>query len=145
MPKGVLWRQADILVAALGGRAADGKILETLDEYVERAKTVSMKMFPAAPYMHGAGHWIALTALHQGNTVFIQSDVERLDPADILSSDRTGEDQLPADRRRRVRAADRRRDPNGKYDLTSLGVILSGGAPLNASIKAEILDLCRTS
>src|SRR5262249_37845193 len=32
MPKGVLWRQADILMAALGGGP------KTLDEYVERAK-----------------------------------------------------------------------------------------------------------
>ena len=141
MPKGVLWRQADILVAALGGRAADGKILETLDEYVERAKTVSMKMFPAAPYMHGAGHWIALTALHQGNTVFIQSDVERLDPADILSlieREKINFLQIVGDAFARP-IVDAIR--NGKYDLSSLGVILSGGAPLNASIKAEILDL----
>ena len=141
MPKGVLWRQADILVAALGGRAADGKILESLDEYVERAKTVSMKMFPAAPYMHGAGHWIALSALHQGNTVFIQSDVERLDPADILSlieREKINFLQIVGDAFARP-IVDAIR--NGSYDLSSLGIILSGGAPLNASIKAEILDL----
>jgi fatty-acyl-CoA synthase len=141
MPKGVLWRQADILVAALAGRAADGKILQTLDEYVERAKTVSMKMFPAAPYMHGAGHWIALTALHQGNTVFIQSDGERLDPADILSlieREKINFLQIVGDAFARP-IVDAIR--NGNYDLSSLGIILSGGAPLNASIKAEILEL----
>ena len=32
-------------------------------------RSLSMKMFPAAPFMHGAGHWVALAALHQGNTV----------------------------------------------------------------------------
>ncbi len=141
MPKGVLWRQADILVAALAGRAADGKILETLDEYVDRAKTGSMKTFPAAPYMHGAGHWIALSALHQGNTVFIQSDVERLDPADILSlieREKINFLQIVGDAFARP-IVDAIR--NGKYDLSSLMIILSGGAPLNASIKAEILDL----
>jgi acyl-CoA synthetase (AMP-forming)/AMP-acid ligase II len=141
MPKGVLWRQADILVAALAGRAADGTILQTLDAYVQRAKNVSMKMFPAAPYMHGAGHWIALTALHQGNTVFIQSDVERLDPADILSlidREKINFLQIVGDAFARP-IVDAIR--NGEYDLSSLGVILSGGAPLNASIKAEILEL----
>jgi acyl-CoA synthetase (AMP-forming)/AMP-acid ligase II len=141
MPKGVLWRQADILVAALGGRAADGRILETLDAYVERAKTVSMKTFPAAPYMHGAGHWIALSGLHQGNTVFIQSDVERLDPNDILSlieREQINFLQIVGDAFARP-IVDAIR--SGSYDLSSLGIILSGGAPLNASIKAEILDL----
>jgi len=141
MPKGVLWRQADILVAALGGRAADGRILETLDEYVERAKTASMKTFPAAPYMHGAGHWIALSALHQGNTVYIQSDVERLDPHDILSlieREKINFLQIVGDAFARPIVDAIRK---GHYDLSSLIIILSGGAPLNASIKAEILDL----
>jgi acyl-CoA synthetase (AMP-forming)/AMP-acid ligase II len=141
MPKGVLWRQADILVAALGGRAADGRILETLDAYVERATTVSMKTFPAAPYMHGAGHGIALSGLHQGNTVFIQSEVERLDPADILSLIEREEInflQIVGDAFARP-IVDAIR--SGSDNLSSLGIILSGGAPLNASIKAEILDL----
>jgi len=141
MPKGVLWRQADILVAALGGRGADGKIMQTLDEYVERAKTGAVKTLPAAPYMHGAGHWIALSALHQGNPVFIQSDVERLDPHDILSlieREKINYLQIVGDAFARpiVDAIKK-----GNYDLTSLNVVLSGGAPLNASIKAEILEL----
>jgi len=141
MPKGVLWRQADILVAALGGRGADGKIMQTLDEYVERAKTGAVRTLPAAPYMHGAGHWIALSALHQGNPVFIQSDVERLDPHDILSlieREKINYLQIVGDAFARpiVDAIKK-----GNYDLTSLNVVLSGGAPLNASIKAEILEL----
>jgi len=144
MPKGVLWRQADILVAALGGRGADGRVIDTLDGYVERAKTAGVKTFPAAPYMHGAGHWIALTALHQGNTVYVQSDVERLDPADILSlieREKINFLQIVGDAFARP-IVDAIR--NGRYDLSSLAIILSGGAPLNASIKAEILDLLPT-
>ena len=136
MPKGVLWRQADILVAALGGAG-----VETLGAYVERAKTAVTKTFPAAPYMHGAGHWIALSAFHQGNTVYIQSDVEKLDPHDILSlieREKINFLQIVGDAFARP-IVDAIR--NGRYDLSSLGVILSGGAPLNASIKAEILEL----
>ncbi len=141
MPKGVLWRQADILVAALGGRNPDGRILDSLDEYVERAKAAFMKTFPAAPYMHGAGHWIALSALHQGNTVFIQSDVERLNPADILSlieREKINFLQIVGDAFARP-IVDAVR--NGRYELSSLAIVLSGGAPLNASIKSEILEL----
>ncbi len=141
MPKGVLWRQADILVAALAGRGADGRVLSSLDEYVERARTSNVKTFPAAPFMHGAGHWIALSALHQGNTVFVQSDVERLDPHDILSlieREKINFLQIVGDAFARpiVDAI-----AGGRYDLSSLAIVLSGGAPLNASIKNEILDL----
>ena len=141
MPKGVLWRQADILVAALGGRGADGSIMQTLDQYVERAKVAAMKTFPVAPFMHGAGHWIALSALHQGNTVFIQNDVERLDPADILAligREKINFLQIVGDAFARP-IVDAIR--SGAYDLSSLAIILSGGAPLNASMKREILEL----
>ena len=69
---------------------------------------------PAPPFMHGAGHWIAFLAINGGNTVVIQDDVDRLDPADICAVDRAGEGQLPPDRRRRLRPADRRRDGDGR-------------------------------
>ncbi len=141
MPKGVLWRQADILVAALGGRGQDGKILESLDEFVTRAGMVDMKTFPVPPFMHGAGHWIALSAFHQGNTVYIQDDVERLVPDQILALIEREQIQFlqiigDAFARPIVDALKRSR-----YDLSSLAIILSGGAPLNVSIKNEILDL----
>lgn len=141
MPKGVLWRQADILVAALGGRMPDGKVIDSLETYVARAKMTDMKTLPAAPFMHGAGHWVAFSAFHQGNTVFIQSDVERLDPADILSlveREKVQFLQIVGDAFARP-IVDAIR--HGRHDLSSLAIILSGGAPLNASIKAEILDL----
>jgi len=141
MPKGVLWRQADILVAALGGRGNDGRVFATLDDYVARAKLSSMKTLPAAPFMHGAGHWVALSALHQGNTVYIQSDVERLDPHDILSlieREKVAFLQIVGDAFARPIVDAIKHD---RYDLSSLAIVLSGGAPLNASIKAEILEL----
>ena len=41
MPKGVLWRQHDVFVAALGGRRRDGTPVEDLEEILERAKSPS--------------------------------------------------------------------------------------------------------
>ena len=38
MPKGVLWRQADIFVTALGGRRGDGPEFESIDAIVEHAQ-----------------------------------------------------------------------------------------------------------
>jgi fatty-acyl-CoA synthase len=144
MPKGVLWRQADILVAALAGRTPEGKPLETLDEYVARAKTGAMKTCPVPPFMHGAGHWIAFSAWHQGNTVFVQSEVQKLDSHDVLSlieRERINFIQIIGDAfARPLIDAMRTR----QYDLSSLVMILSGGAPLNAAMKAEILDLLPT-
>ena len=148
MPKGVLWRQADILVAALGGRdAATGEVFDSLDRFAERASAgalgdgVPMRVLPAPPFMHGAGHWIALGAWHAGNTVLIQDEPERFHAPDVcrvaereranlllIVGDAFGKPLIEALRAER-------------YDLAALQIILSGGAALNASYKQELIEL----
>ncbi len=50
MPKGVLWRQADIFVAALGGRElATGEEWPTIDAIVEAARNGGARTLPAPP------------------------------------------------------------------------------------------------
>ncbi|MBX3706755.1 MAG: acyl-CoA synthetase [Pseudomonadales bacterium] len=134
MPKGVLWRQSDILFAALGGGAHASR-----ESLVAAARAGSMKILPAAPFMHGAGHWIAFTALNGGHTCVIQSDVKRLDPADIwgvCERERVNFLQIVGDAfgRPLLDELDRHR-----YDLSALQILLSGGAPLNAALKAQFL------
>ncbi len=135
MPKGVLWRQSDILFAALGG-AAHG----SLEALVEAARAGGMRMLPAAPFMHGAGHWIAFTALNGGHTCVIQSDVKRLDPVDIwglCEREKVNFLQIVGDAFGRPLLDELAR---GRYDLSALQILLSGGAPLNASLKAQFLE-----
>ncbi|MDY7104838.1 MAG: acyl-CoA synthetase [Actinomycetota bacterium] len=145
MPKGVLWRQADIGVSALGLARDDGSEFESLDAVVEAATVGGMRFLPSPPFMHGAGHWIALRALHGGHTVVIQPNTATLDPDDVWSTvererisfllivgDAFGQpllDQL-----------DRRRAEGRPYDLSSLAIILSGGAALSAPLKTRFLD-----
>ncbi|MDZ7669399.1 MAG: acyl-CoA synthetase [Gammaproteobacteria bacterium] len=136
MPKGVLWRQSDILVAALGGGAH-----ASLEDLVKAAEGGGMRMLPAAPFMHGAGHWIAFTALHGGHTCIIQDEVKRFDPADVLTvCQREGVNflQIVGDAFGRPLLDELAR---GNYDLAALNILLSGGAPLNASLKAQFLEL----
>jgi fatty-acyl-CoA synthase len=135
MPKGVLWRQSDILFSALGGGAHP-----SLESMVAAAQAGAMRILPAAPFMHGAGHWIAFTALNGGNTCIIQSDVKRLDPADIwgvCEREKVNFLQIVGDAFARplLDELDRKR-----YDLSALQILLSGGAPLNASLKAHFLE-----
>src|SRR3546814_7831661 len=84
MPKGVLWRQADIFVASMGGRnLANGAEWASLDEIVAAAEGGGARLLPAPPFMHGAGHWLALNAMNGGNTVCIQDDTVALDAVDV--------------------------------------------------------------
>lgn len=135
MPKGVLWRQSDILFSALGGGAH-----ESLEEMVEAARGGGMRILPAAPFMHGAGHWIAFTAFNGGHTCIIQDEVDRLDPKDIwrvCEREQVNFLQIVGDAFGRPLIDELER---GHYDLSSLQILLSGGAPLNASLKARFLE-----
>ncbi len=135
MPKGVLWRQSDILFSALGG-GAHGSVAEM----VEAARGGGMRILPAAPFMHGAGHWIAFTALNGGHTCVIQNEAKRLDPKDVWSvceREKVNFLQIVGDAFGRPLLDELER---GSYDLSSLQILLSGGAPLNASLKARFLE-----
>ena len=90
--------------------------------------------------MHGAGHWVSFGTWNTGGTVVVQSAPERLDPVDIWSLiEREQVDFLlivgDAFARPLLDELDRR-----TYDLSSLTVLLSGGAPLSARLKREFLE-----
>ena len=136
LPKGVLWRQQDIFLAAL----SSGGTPKTIEGLQERArKRPGPRALPAPPFMHGAAHWVAFNMWHVAGTVVVPSQTRRLDPDDIWSTierERVSAltivgdafavpllDQLKAKR----------------YDLGSLRQIGTGGAILTAARKRELL------
>ena len=136
MPKGVLWRQEDIYRAALSGLQPKASV----EEIVARAKDAPLRALPAAPFMHGAAHWAALSFWHSGGTVVVQSEPRHLDADDLWSTterekvnvltivgDAFGRPLLDQLARRR-------------YDLSSLQMLTSGGAILTAALKREFLE-----
>jgi 3-oxocholest-4-en-26-oate---CoA ligase len=134
MPKGVLWRNGDANVECFGEHALDG---------VGRAAaeaTGGLKALLAPPFMHGAGHWMSFRTWNTGGTVYVQSVPERLDPDDVwgliereqlnfllIVGDAFGRPLLD-------------RLAQGGLNLSSLTVLLSGGAPLSANLKEEFLQ-----
>ena len=136
MPKGVMWRNGDAMVECFGG----SKTAASVDEFVAEA-TTGLKALLAPPFMHGAGHWMSFRTWLGGGTVFVQSVPERLDPVDIWSMvERESINFLlivgDAFARPLLDELDRN---GGSYDLSSLTVMLSGGAPLSANLKDEFL------
>jgi fatty-acyl-CoA synthase len=133
MPKGVLWRNGDANVECFGGSPA-----ETMDGVLAEASG-GLRALLAPPFMHGAGHWMSFRTWNSGGTVFVQSTPERLDPVDVWSLiEREGLNFLlivgDAFARPLLDELDR-----NTYDLSSLTVLLSGGAPLSANLKEELL------
>ena len=141
MPKGVLWRQADIFVTALGGRRGEGPEFTSLDEIVEHAKRGKARSLPAPPFMHGAASWNAFTTFHTGGTVVVQSHVKHLDADDVwrtIERERVTSMLIVGDAFARPLVDQLRQ---GGYDASSLRLIVSGGAALNTTLKRALHEL----
>jgi len=144
-PKGVCWRQADFLVAALGVTAPDGSDHESLEPIVERARGGSLRALPAPPFMHGAAHWNAISAWIAGGTVVIQDRTDRLDAADVLDTcerERVGSLLIVGDAFARPLVDELRRRPR---DLSALRFVMTGGAALGPGLADAFVDLIPTA
>ncbi len=139
MPKGVLWRQSDIYFAALGGSMPGMGEHESIGSVLSIAGA-GPRMLPAPPFMHGAAHWAAFNAMNTGGSVVIQDDTHRLDPDDIWSTIEKEKCQgllIVGDAFARPLLDQLEKK---SYDLSSLTLLVSGGAVLNVKIKEEILE-----
>jgi acyl-CoA synthetase (AMP-forming)/AMP-acid ligase II len=141
MPKGVLWRQHDIFISAMGGRPfGQTEAMPDLDTVVEVSRNGGAAMMSAAPLMHGAAQWATFTAFTNGNTVVLPSETKRLVPSDIWSTverNRVLTLQIVGDAMGRPLVNEL--DANS-YDLSGLLALVSGGAALNSTLKERFLD-----
>jgi 3-oxocholest-4-en-26-oate---CoA ligase len=137
MPKGVLWRQDDILRATL----LPPRTEPTIPAIVERARRGAGKVraLPLPPFMHGAAHWAAFTMWHTGGTVFVPKNSRRLDPADVWST--VEREQITA----LTIVGDAFAKPlleglaERRTDVSSVQTVSSGGAILTAAVKDQLL------
>ena len=136
MPKGVLWRQEDFLIAALGVKPRD------IDKVVADAARTGLRALPCAPFMHGAASWNAISAFAGGGTVVIQSKVDRLDADDVWSTitqERVTALQIVGDAFAGPLLEELAASGAGR-DLSSLRHILTGGAILSPANKTAFLS-----
>jgi len=99
-----------------------------------------MRVLPSAPFMHGAAHWMAMNALGNGHTIVLPQKASTFDPRDFCETIE----------RERVNLALIVGDAFGRplldeldahtHDLSSLALLISGGAALWAPVKAALLD-----
>ncbi|HEX9834361.1 MAG TPA: AMP-binding protein, partial [Mycobacterium sp.] len=142
MPKGVLWRQADVAVSTMGllNRRTQSEWASP-DELFDNLRQSPTRVVPCAPMMHGAAQWAALGFLGEGNTIVFPDHVQSFAPDDVLA----------AIERQRVTAITIVGDAfgwplvkaleRGRYDVSSLRVIVSGGASLHADCKSRLIAL----
>lgn len=143
-PKGVMWRHEDIFLAAFGGGHPGGEPITTPEELATSAPKGRARSLPASPFMHGTAHWMAFTAMYAGGTVIVNPD-RRFDPGNLwrlAARERATFLTIVGDAFARplIDALDAPDDGGDHIDLSSLRVILSGGAILSATIKEALAE-----
>jgi 3-oxocholest-4-en-26-oate---CoA ligase len=142
LPKGVLWRQDDIYVSAMGGTPFGGT--EPFTSYEQIAENAAkapgaLSLLMVAPFMHGAAQWSTFHMITNGGKLVLPDGVRALDPHDVLrTASRERVLSLPvvgdAVARPLVEALEA-----GDYDLSGLVTVNNGSAPLSPAIGGRLL------
>ena len=143
MPKGVLWRQNDIYLAAMGGRAfGTGEPMSSLAEIVDRARVGAGGSLSCAPLMHGAAQWSAFSCILAGRPFVMSANTGHFDAAEawtLASRERVAMMLIVGDAFGRP-LADALEDPEApEWDLSGLAAVGSGGALFSTGVKARLL------
>ena len=139
-PKGVMWRHADIIHAALNANRF-GAPIESVEKLAEEAAANEnpFVMLACGPMMHGGSQWILGNAHVSGSTVAFY-DRPSFDPEVILDLvQHAGVMSLTflGDAMGRPVAQAILAEPD-RWDLSSLIAVSNGAAPLSDGVRAEI-------
>jgi acyl-CoA synthetase (AMP-forming)/AMP-acid ligase II len=148
MPKGVMWRQEDIYMSAIGGggNALLGvEPVANLDDVAAKARTGSPLpgTLTLCPLMHGGGFWLAFSAILEGSFSVLIRDIG-FDPAfalRVIGEERVSLLMTIGDAYARPIVDVLESCAEGDYDLSSLLVYGSGGAILSPSVSGDLARL----
>jgi 3-oxocholest-4-en-26-oate---CoA ligase len=152
MPKGVMWRQEDIYLSAIGG---DGNELlgippvKDLADVAARARTGTPLpgTLTLCPLMHGGGFWLAFSAILSGSFSVLIRDTG-FDPdfaLRVIEEERVSLLMTIGDAYARPIVDLLESAGPDRYDLSSLLVYGSGGAILSPSVKEDLARLLPTT
>lgn len=140
MPKGVMWRQADLFGALDANNRRRLPPEVDLDAMTDRIERAGPRNLPGAPLMHGTGLFNAISNLMIGGSVITMAG-RRFDPIELLGTietHRINSMSIVGDAFAKpiLRALDA--EP-GRFDISSLRVIVSSGVIWSAETKAGLL------
>jgi acyl-CoA synthetase (AMP-forming)/AMP-acid ligase II len=136
-PKAVLWRQSDLYVSSMVG--ADHACAREIHDKV-RGRAAA-PWFAVSPLMHAAGMWTAFSAIMAGTPVVLYDTGSKLDPRSVWQTaerEQVGMMTMVGDAYAAPLIAELRR---GRYNLSSLYAIGTGGAATNPKHQRALLEL----
>ncbi len=144
LPKGVMWRQDDlfgVLNRSAAVRYPDDGGLDGVRERLRRPdRHPSPRQVPGPPLMHGTGLFTAIAALDSAGCVVLPPS-RRFHPEellDLVEAERVTEVSIVGDAFARPLLAALDAHP-GRWDLSSLWLMVSSGVMWSAEVKAGLL------
>ncbi|HWJ82331.1 MAG TPA: AMP-binding protein [Nocardioides sp.] len=139
-PKGVMWRQEDLILAALNA-SRFGAPIESVEQLAAEAagNESPMVLLACGPMMHGGSQWILGNGHVSGATVALY-DEPHFDPEkilDLVQKARVVSLTFLGDAMGRPVAEAILAEPD-RWDLSSLAAVSNGAAPLSDGVRAEI-------
>ena len=142
MPKGVMWRNDDLVLVLNDGAPRSRSLPETpdLDHLRRIVATPGYRTLPACPLMHGTGAFNAFTALTIGGSVVTLTG-ERFDPVELLDTIETrsvNNIAIVGDAFARPILAALEAEPV-RWDISALKVVISSGVMWSQASKDGLL------
>jgi acyl-CoA synthetase (AMP-forming)/AMP-acid ligase II len=143
MPKGVVWRHADVLFALGGGiDLLTGTEAQAPEDLVERGKAMGFQItfLPIAPLMHGATQWAVMGQSFVGNKIVL---VPRFDPHEVwrlVEDEKVNAIMITGDAMGRPLIEALEDEPSKGRDLSSILSLSSTAAVFSPSVKDQFLD-----
>jgi fatty-acyl-CoA synthase len=142
MPKGVMWRQDDLFARLIDGGVRHYDVnggVEVVRVALE-ASPGGVTLMPACPLMHGTGGFTANTTLAEGGRVCLLES-RKYDPVELLDTverEKVNGLVIVGDPFSRPLLAALDEHP-GRWDLSSLLMVISSGAMWSEPVKQELL------
>lgn len=140
LPKGVMWRQDDLVV--LLGNAANARYPDRPDLAFarERVAAAGRRHLPAAPLMHGAGVLTCLPVMMRGGTVVLLegASFRAEELLDTVERERVNSVGWVGDAFARPVLEALDREPE-RWDLSSWSIVTSGGVLFSEEVKRGLL------
>jgi 3-oxocholest-4-en-26-oate---CoA ligase len=142
MPKGVMWRQDDLFARLIDGGVRHYDVNGGVDgvRAALEASPGGVTLMPACPLMHGTGGFTANTTLAEGGRVCLLES-RKYDPVELLDTverEKVNGLVIVGDpfSRPLIAALD---EHQGRWDLSSLLMVISSGAMWSEPVKQELL------
>ncbi|NUP32085.1 MAG: AMP-binding protein, partial [Streptomycetaceae bacterium] len=145
MPKGVQWRQEDVIFALGGGiDPTNGDRVDRPEQLAEKGRGGVGTFFPIAPLMHGATQWGLLSNLAKGQRVVLIDKFDAHDVWTTVEREKANVIMITGDAMARplIEAVDEPR-PDGReggYDLSSMFAVSSSAALFSPSLKEAFME-----